>query len=642
MIDIPVEGATRESPRLKPVERSSLLPWQKVVLATILFSATFIDFYQLGLKSFGSPFYAAGVRSMGDSLHNFFFVSYDPGGFITIDKPPLGFWLQVLSTKAFGFTPFSLFLPQALAGVFSVYILFRLVRRPFGVNAGLLAALALAFSPINAVTNRNNTIDSTLVLVLLLATWAIIYATETGKWRWLLLSTTLVGLGFNIKTLEAYLVVPAFVLLYLIATPQTLKTRVIHLSVALLVMIVISLSWITIVDLTPASQRPYVGSSQTNSELNLAIGYNGAARIVGGTAHAKGASGSQSSFDLNEFVASNAEKAEVLFNENRGGQISWLLPAALLALLALAWQGRPHWQENRQQQALILWGAWLLVMGAVFSVAATIHAYYMVTLAPAICALFGIGIVVMWRDYRRGSWRGLLLPLTLGLTAAEQISLIRQQPAWGLWLIGVIAIGCMITILALIINTLIQMFRPHPDLPLALLSIGLIALLLTPAIWSIEPALGNIVHNQPSAGPVGQGGSGFQFNPGSVSTNQPFTINTLLLHYLETHQGTTKFLVAVASSTPADTLILASNKPVMNLGGFSGRDSVLSLNQLKSLIVNGTVRFFLLSNNPHPTVANNNLINWVKKTCPVTPPHKKGSLNLHLGNSRLYDCLGKG
>src|SRR3989442_4042851 len=187
----------------KAPARSSL--WHRLALGGIMLISIFMNFYQLGQNGFGNLYYAAGVRSMLDNLHNFLFVSFDPGGFVTLDNPPLGFWLQVFSAKIFGFTPFSVFLPQALAGVLSVLLLYHLVRRHFGVAAGLLAALALAISPISVLTNRNNTIDSTLVLVMLLGAWAVMRAAETSKLRWLLLTAALVRLGFNIKMLEAYL-----------------------------------------------------------------------------------------------------------------------------------------------------------------------------------------------------------------------------------------------------------------------------------------------------------------------------------------------------------------------------------------------------------------------------------------------------
>ena len=249
--------------------------WSRLALGAIVLVSIFMNFFQLGQNGYGNLYYAAGVRSMTNSWHNFFFVSFDPGGFVTIDKPPIGFWLQTLSSKIFGFTPFSIFFPQALCGVLAVILLYMLVRRHFGVVAGLVAALALAVSPISVVTDRNNTIDGTLALVLLLAAWAMIHAAESGKLRWLLLSGVFVGLGFNVKMSEAYLVIPALGLTYLLCAPRKPGVRIAHLVLALLVMLMVSLSWAAVVDLTPASQRPYVGSTQNNSELSLAFGYNG-------------------------------------------------------------------------------------------------------------------------------------------------------------------------------------------------------------------------------------------------------------------------------------------------------------------------------------------------------------------------------
>src|SRR5579863_6853540 len=207
--------------------------WHQLALVGITLISIFMDFFQLGQNGYGS-YYPPAVRSMMDNWHNFFFASYDPGGFVTVDKPPVGFWFQVASAKIFGFSPFSILLPQALAGVLSVLLLYYLVKRHFGIVAGLLAALALAISPISVVTNRNITIDSTLALTLLVGAWAVIRAAETSKLRWLLLSAFMMGIGFNIKMLEAYLVVPAFGLLYLLAAPRKVRTRIWHLALAAL------------------------------------------------------------------------------------------------------------------------------------------------------------------------------------------------------------------------------------------------------------------------------------------------------------------------------------------------------------------------------------------------------------------------
>src|SRR5438309_2174151 len=238
MIDTP--GTTVESSPIDTVGQGKYnWPpiWRRLALAVVMLVSIFMNFYQLGQNGFGNLYYASAIRSMLDNWRNFFFVAFDPGGFVSLDKPPLGFWLQVVSAKIFGFTPFSVFLPQALAGILSVALLYHLVQRHFGVVAGLLAALALAVSPISVVTNRNNTIDSTLALALLLAAWAVIHAAENGNLRWLLLSAVFVGVGFNIKMAEAYLVIPALVMTYLLCAPRKLWTRIWHLSLFVLVML---------------------------------------------------------------------------------------------------------------------------------------------------------------------------------------------------------------------------------------------------------------------------------------------------------------------------------------------------------------------------------------------------------------------
>jgi len=468
--------------------------WERLALGAIMLASIIMNFYQLGANGFGS-YYPPAVRSMMDNWHNFFFASYDPGGFVTIDKPPVGFWLQVLSSKIFGFTPFSVLLPQALAGVLSVLLLYHLVQRHFGTIAGLLAALGLALSPISIITNRNVTIDSTLALVLLLGAWAVLRAAETGKLRWLLLSAALVGLGFNIKMAEAYLVVPAFGLLYLLAAPKRIWVRVVHLALATLLLLVVSFSWIAAVDLTPASQRPYVGSTQDNSELSLAIGYNGIQRLIGrgggagrggvrpnGATTSNGTSTNRTNPTTGNGSTTNsgnggttgngsatnpgsaAQRAGAggglfatgnpgplrLFTEPLAGQIVWILPLALLGLLALAWQRRPNFQVDLQQKSMILWGTWLLTTAIFFSVAGFTHQYYMTEMAPAIAALFGVGLVMMWRDYRRGGWKSWLLPLAIAATIAEQIYVLTTYPTWGQILIPILAVLGILAVLVLV------------------------------------------------------------------------------------------------------------------------------------------------------------------------------------------------
>jgi 4-amino-4-deoxy-L-arabinose transferase-like glycosyltransferase len=707
--------------------------WQRILLGIVILISLFMNLFQLGQNGFGNLFYASGVRSMLDSWHNFFFVAYDPGGFVTIDKPAVGFWLQTISAKLFGFTPFSILLPQALAGIGAVLLLYYLIKRHFGVVAGLLAALALAITPISVVTNRNNTIDSTLALVLLLGAWAVLKAAETGKLRWLLLSAAFVGLGFNVKMAEAYLVIPAFGVLYLLAAPRKVWTRIWHLALAVLLLLVISASWIVTVDLIPASQRPYVGSTQDNSEISLATGYNGINRlrgIIGGggggfgggrqratnttttsrtattstgtgtttnTTPTQNGTGNGTTQVPSGGNAGQAAGATVrggaagfagfggrtgpfqLFTAALGSQIGWLLPLALIGLLALAWQRRWRFKEDRQQKALLLWGMWLLTMGIYFSFASIAHEYYLTEMAPGIAALVGIGIVIMWQDYRRSGWRGWLLPLALIVTAAVQLSMLGSYPAWGQWMIPLIATLCGLSALALLVARLFPRIRINTRYLIPALCVGILAVFIAPATWSAISVIQNTESSSPTAGPTGgnaQGGAGALLGAAAAAFGGSTTEDPMLIKYLEANQGSTKFLVATPSSMTADGIILATNKPVMSLGGFGGSDPILTTTQLAQLVSNGTVRFFLtggagrggafnLNNVPaqYRNIAKqftsrgagaggfggfgggtqSSLTTWVTQHCKQVPKNLWSTLSTSSssaqgGASQLYDC----
>jgi len=264
-------------------------------------------------------------------------------------------------------------------------------------------------------------------------------------------------------------------------------------------------------------------------------------------------------------------------------------------MIALAWQRRPRLQIDRQQQSLLFWGMWLLTMGIFFSVAGFFHQYYMTEMAPAIAALFGIGLVVMWQDYRRPGWRGWLLPFALIVTAAEQIYILRSYPTWSQVLVPIIAVLCIIAAVMLIgarIAPRIKVKAPGTRFLVPALCAGILALLLAPTVWAAIPVTQGTQADLLLAGPTQTGDGGGNFAGGRGGNTNT---DTALIRYLEANQGTTKFLVAVPSSMTADSIILATNKPVMSLGGFSGSDPILTTSQLATLVKNGTVRFFLMN-----------------------------------------------
>ncbi|MBA3415639.1 MAG: glycosyltransferase family 39 protein, partial [Chloroflexia bacterium] len=333
---------------------------------------------RLDLQGIGNPYYAATVRSMLEGWPTFFFASFDPAGFVAVDKPPLGFWVQALSAKLLGYKGVALLLPQVLATVGSVVLLWWLVRRPFGPAAGMLAALALALTPIAVATGRTTTIDSLLVLILLGAAWALLRAIERADLRWLLLSALLIGLGFNVKMLQAYLIVPAWGVTYLVASRSHLPHRVGHLAAATAVLLVVSFSWATVVQMTPPERRPYVGSSSSNSPFDLAFGYNGLQRLLPASItdaaieDAGGTAPPSPGAILGAFGAvETGERGPLrLFNASLAAQIAWLLPLALVSFVVAWWQEpgvlRPPFSARRA--ALLVWGGWLLTAAAFFSV----------------------------------------------------------------------------------------------------------------------------------------------------------------------------------------------------------------------------------------------------------------------------------
>jgi 4-amino-4-deoxy-L-arabinose transferase-like glycosyltransferase len=532
--------------------------WEGPALLVVLAVSAALNFYGLTNEGYANEYYAAAVRSMLQSWHNFFFVSFDPGGFVTVDKPPLGFMIQTLSAKIFGHHGWSILLPQALAGVAAVALLYYLVRRVWGPLAGLVAASALAVSPISVVTSRNNTIDSLLALTSLLAVWAVTRAIESGRhpFRWLLLAGTFVGLGFNIKMLEAYLVVPALWLAYLLIARSRWYVRIGHLLAATLLLVVVSLSWATVVDLTPASARPYVGSSQTNSVLELALGYNGLQRLLGrgGTVDTLLSSEATSFGGFGGGgvggASENGPKGLLrLIDTQLGGQIGWLTPLAVVGLAAAAWTLRPRrlrsWRLaanptgsgplRRRRASFVIWGTWFVTMGTFFSIASFFHRYYTTMLAPGLVALVGIGVALLWRAWQRPGTRaqllrgglGWALPLVLIGTVAVQAHILASYTTWAERLDPVIyglslAAAVVFVVARLLIVGRGAIATGARGAGRVALAAGLAAVLLSPTVWSaisVQAASGGGNSSMPTAGPAGSDRMGGGF--GNVGGGQP-------------------------------------------------------------------------------------------------------------------------
>ena len=587
--------------------------------------------WRLDHAGFGTEYYSAGVRSMLDSPHNFLFNSFDPAGFVSVDKPPIALWIQVASVKLLGWGGLSLLLPQVLEGLAAIAIVYHLVTRRFGAGSGLLAALFLALTPISVVIDRSSNTDSCLVLVLLLAGWALAVATERGSGARLALAMALVGVGFNVKMLAAFVVLPTFALVYALGAPRPWRRRVVDLAVSGVVLAVVSLSWVVCYDLTPPERRPFAGSSQSNSMIELAVGHNGIERFVrrrgmlarppqappqaldnarvvapdgggpaGAPAGGPGGAPGGARFRQRDNVPVGPLR---LADRHLAGQVGWLLPLALAGAFAGATRVQRSWPLEPDGQALLLWAGWALTYGVVFSYAGGIfHAYYLVTMAPPLAALAGIGVDALWRWYRRGGAMALWLPAAVLLTAAWQVflwsadlarmdQLVRDWRAWLCLVVVVGAVGAVAGLLAALGRGLREPPRPWAT---SVLGLGLGALLATPITWGLGAGFARANVMLPYASLPGAAGPDDPLAAFFWRGGANLGRDARFLAFLRDNHHGERYVLATLNARVAAPVIIETGQPVMAIGGFMGIDPILTPERLAALVTDHQVRFVLL------------------------------------------------
>ncbi|MGH2912384.1 MAG: ArnT family glycosyltransferase, partial [Solirubrobacteraceae bacterium] len=664
-----------------------LLQPHRVALAAVLALSAFLNTYKLSQNAWGNTFYSAGVKSMLGSLHNFLFVSFDQGGLVTIDKPPLGVWPQAVSARLFGFTPLSLLLPEALIGTLTVWVLYLVLARRLGVFAGLGGALALAVFPSGVAVSRDNGVDPLLVLMMLLACAAALAAIQSGRWRSLLASAVFVGLAFNTKTLAAYLVVPGIALAYLVCAPGVWYRRAGKLFVAGVVMGVVSFSWIALVEATPSSKRPFVGSSTNNTEMGLTFEYNGLGRVEGeaggpgnvakraggvvnGHVHSKPPStpaararlraarlraAKATAKDLpngrhrNPIAFGGATGPLRLFDAELSGQGAWMLPLALFGLLAFALslfdsrsaRGAPSgselaiaekgWRREPQLAVLIVLGGWLLVEFAVLSLSkGIVHPYYISAIAPPAAAMIGAGIVAFARFLRERDLRALLLPCAVIATVAAQISILNEQH-YMRWFIPVLLAGAVV---GLLVAALAVVGGPTRKLGAIACAFLLMVLAIATGAYSATAWLAPVEGTFPAAGPHEATGSGkFGIDP----TETRVAVN--LARYVDTHRPTARFSVLVDASPTAAPLILLGSHAAA-LGGYGGSDPILDGPGLAKLISRGEARYVVLGG-AYADRGGNRATAAVLRACPQVPAAAWHGPVPGPRTLVLFDCAGQ-
>ena len=559
--------------------------WSRPALLVVLLTAAVLIGWGLTRSGMSNTYYAAAVKSGTVSWKAWFFGSIDPGSFITVDKPPLSLWAMGLSARLLGFSSFSMLLPDALCGVAAVAVLHATVKRVLGPGPALLAAGALAISPVSIAVARVNNPDALLVLLLVLSAYLTVRAIESGRTATLVGAGAVVGLAFMTKMLQGWMVMPALGSAYLLAGTPRVAMRLRQLLLAGLAMAAVSAAWPLAVTLWPGS-APYIGGSTDGSAWDLILGYNGLGRIFG----EGGGGGGGASFG-------GTPSWLRLFNQEVGGQIGWLLPLAAVGLAAGLWRTRRADRTDLRRAGWVLFGLWALVHVAIFSRAeGTFHPYYTSALAPAVAVLAGGGLAELLRWARR-SWGGVAA-LGSGVLASAWVSvaLLARTPDFAPYLRVAIPVAA-----ALALYGAVAVRRPGL-LPRRALALGAVAAVVAvgagPASFAIATSGDALNGNNVIAGPASTarlgGPGGGARGGGAPGGAQQSSSSAALVRYLEEHQGSARYLVAVSGAQSAAPIILATGKAVVTMGGFTGSDNAPTVSQLARLVATGQLKYVVL------------------------------------------------
>src|SRR4051794_28373583 len=663
-----VDALAVRRPRIRPI--AVRLPRPRPELLGLLVLAAVLNLWALRQNGFANEYYSAAVRSMSSSWHAFLYDSFDPSGVMTVDKPPLALWVQVASVKVFGFSSLSMLVPQALMGAASVALVYDLTRRFFGRPAGFVAGLALAVTPITVAISRHNNPDALLVLCAVAALWCVVRAFEDGRTRWLVLAGMAIGLGFETKMGVALMVVPALAAAWLWLAPKGRLAALQQLLAGGAAMVVVGGAWPLLMLLTPASDRPWVSGTADNSILSLIFGYNGLGRIAGlsggpGAGPGGGGGGGGSMFG-------GPAGPLRLLEASLGGQAGWLLGFALVGGIGLVAVTRMRRSDSRTGWLIATGGAFL-TCAVTFSVAQGIfHPYYVSLMAPLAAALVGAtaGLVL-----EGGHTARLVGPLAVLGGVISEVVVLHENPIELQWLPPLLILFGLAAALALWV-------RASRRLRAAALAAALGLLLLAPATWAVQ-TLGHAANGTfPAGGPtamglggggLGRGGPGFggpgggrppgmanrgglgvpgvvpPMGGGGMGGGGPFGGNSQelssVLEYTRAHGGGA---VAVSSQKGAAVPIIQSGSDVVGIGGFSGRESDVSVSWLAKAVRSGQIRWVLTDGTggagfgrPDGRTGAGKAMEAVAKTCTRVPSSAySGGSASGSSTGTLYDCAG--
>ncbi|MFF4061374.1 ArnT family glycosyltransferase [Streptomyces sp. NPDC001668] len=629
--------------------------WARPALLGLLAATLLLYLYNLSSSGYANSFYSAAVQAGSQSWKAFFFGSLDAGNAITVDKPPASLWPMELSVRIFGLNSWAILAPEVLMGVGSVAVVYASVRRRFSPAAGLIAGAVLALTPVAALMFRFNNPDAMLALLMALACYLVVRALEDGRTKWLLWAGAAIGFAFLAKTLQAFLILPPLAIVYAVCAPVSVRKRLGQLAAATLALVVSGGWWVAIVELWPASSRPYIGGSQNNSFLELTFGYNGFGRLSGDETGSVGGGGGGGG--TGQWGETGWDR---MFNSEIGGQISWLLPAALILLVAGLVATRKLGRTSVTRGSFLVWGGSLLMTMVVFSYMAGIfHQYYTVALAPYLAAVIGMGAGILW-EKRAELWASITLAGSVVAAATWSYVLLNRTSDYLPWLKYLVLIGGLVAALGLIFAG-----RVTRQLALAAASLGLLAALAGPTAYTLstlqEGHTGSIVTAGPAGasmmggggGPGGGGGGrggfgggmpgrqgqqqngngttqgggtggfpgggmpgqnqqngnggtqGQQGGPGGRTGDgggmgggvggllNGASVTSEAKKLLETDASEYTWAAAAIGAQNAASYQLSTGDPVMAIGGFNGTDPSPTLAQFKKYVEDGKIHYFI-------------------------------------------------
>jgi 4-amino-4-deoxy-L-arabinose transferase-like glycosyltransferase len=594
--------------------------WVLPALALIAVCALLLDCWGLGGGEYNS-FYGSAARSMSESWKAFLFGSFTPANTITIDKIPGYLWPQALSARVFGFHSWSLDLPQILESLVTVAVSYRLVRRWAGHAEGVIAAALLALTPAIVALGHTNNEEACYVMCLTLAASAGLRAATSGRLRSLVIAGAWIGAAFQCKMVEAWAAFPAIAAVYLLAAPPRPVKRLIHVVISGLVTVAVSLTWVVIVALVPASDRPYVDGTTNNNPFSMVFGYNGLIRFssLGVSPSSVGSIGQNGS--AAPAGPSSSGGLSTLFQSAQATQIGWLYPLAAVSIVFVLWQRRKAPRTDPIRAGIVMWAVWILVFGAAYSVG-TIHSYYVVTLAPALAAVSGVGAMAMWRARSALTFRRVLAiayVLIAGAGAITQDSSVFSSTNTQSLAMGTVGSS----------GTGFGAGRGFGGGGRS----GFGGDFERPAGGFGGP--GDFGSGSSGGGArFGGGGTGGGANGMWVSDSSLTSSQSSLLDYVEAHDSGSRYALTVTSWTQAAPFILRSGTAVLTLGGFSGQVPSPTLAQFEQYVANGEVDFVDLTTaggSQQSTAAQ--IEAWVPKNCTAVPAQDYGGTS-----ASLYQC----